>query len=159
MRKCSRACTLGSMHNHLHMSWHSGLHCLATWQMANRGAPIIAVYGHVEHTGVLREDLLCSVAKVHVPVQDDHPACASLLGCSGCHSCRMQGSAHQRDNLAGSDMDSPTCQKDSCHAGVHMPAAHCTETRRRFTLCRLPPNQSCKPQAATDNAGGQVCNG
>jgi len=66
-----------------------------------RGAPIIAVYGHVEHTGVLREDLLCSVAKVHVPVQNDHPACASLLGCSGCHSCGMQGSAHQRDSVQG----------------------------------------------------------
>lgn len=50
-------------------------------------APIVAVDGHVEDAGVVREDLLRAVAKVHIPVQNDDPPCACLLRSPGRHPC------------------------------------------------------------------------
>ena len=62
-----------------------------TWLriMLQEGAPIVAVDGHVEDAGVVREDLLRAVAKVHVPVQNDDPPCACLLRSPGRHPCSM----------------------------------------------------------------------
>ena len=58
------------------------------FRMALQGrAPIVAVDGHVEDAGVVGEDLLRAIAKVHVPVQNNDPPCACLLRSPGRHPC------------------------------------------------------------------------
>ena len=94
--------------------------------MLQGGAPIVAVDGHVEDAGVVREDLLRAVAKVHIPVQDDYPPCACLLRSPGRHPCSTiahinthEASIHMVNrSIDGSPLSSTACKCVCCSALV-----------------------------------------
>lgn len=48
-------------------------------------SPVAPVHGHHQHRGVVIEDLLCALAVVHVPVQDQDLGGAGRLGGAGCN--------------------------------------------------------------------------